>query len=390
MPDVLLEVFNSDIALWECLCIRGSNAASVRGYAYSQLHRWILKVEEKPVVTRFWLFTECVFCFARMQILQIPVDTFNLQAASENQKRIAAFQKWYAEHGSDKYVRKSALCLRLAQFACNLSSKKNTGNGQPTLVRLALGEVQRRTSELLQEMLPLLDADPVLDVNSTFLGLLVTEAHIIIRYSQYRRYPNRICLMCAVYNPLGYPDEIETFLQTPDLDLDFGYGLPLKRDALAKGKAAKDYLTTTAMQQELEGIFHNASSHTLDGEREHNLVKKSERRKLVSVGTASRDNLIRDYRANRSDVLKSMAEEEKATKKKRHSNVWSLARQDRPDLVPRPRGRRVQEEGISEAQMKEIVYPEDRQALDEYVEQNREDLEARKDADHAAARAACR
>ena len=93
------------------------------------------------------------------------------------------------------------------------------------------GEAQRRTSQLLSEMLPLLSSDPQLHQDTTIMNLLRTESHIIIRYEQYLDYPSALKNLCKCYNPVGYLDAIQQFLDTPDSFLDFGYGLPLKLEA---------------------------------------------------------------------------------------------------------------------------------------------------------------
>ena len=55
------------------------------------------------------------------------------------------------------------------------------------------------------------------------------------------------------YNSNGDPTKALEFVQTPDVELDAGYSLQLKSDALAEGSeaAAMDFLRSTEMQAEL-------------------------------------------------------------------------------------------------------------------------------------------
>ena len=78
-------------------------------------------------------------------------------------------------------------------FATSLTAKKSKIiDSVPVLVRLGQGEVQERTSKLLVEMLPLLPNDSVLDLTDTFTSLLLTQAHLVIRFDLYLKYPTRL------------------------------------------------------------------------------------------------------------------------------------------------------------------------------------------------------
>ena len=386
-PDSLVDIFPSDLSGWTCPCPDNAELASVRARVYQVLYRHVLQVEERPVVTRFWLFTNCVFCFLRMSVLRLPAGLFDLSCTSESSNRLKAFQKWWSDPLTDTYLRKAALCLRLTQFAVNLSARKRTSDAVPVLVRLAFGEVQRRTSLLLQDIVRLLHADPLLDVSATFLGLLKTQSHVIMRYEQYRQFPNKLCLMCKSYNSVGYQDAVKDFLDVDVSLLDYGYSLPLRQEATASGdrQRAIEYLTSDSVQRELQDIFKNSSAHDLDAERKHNVGKKGEARKLSSVSTASRNVLLRHYGRRRTAALRQMREGAARAKRKRFSNVWALAVQDNAAWLRRPRGQLRHETGVTAAQRREIVHEGDHDALHEYIAANLAELERRRDADHAEA-----
>jgi hypothetical protein len=278
IPEVFTDVFNHETFSWEHHCHAGADRLFLRGRAFAAVYRWTLKTEEKPVITRFWLFTECVFAVLRMKMLALPSSLFDVGCRSESQHRVAAFKTWYDDPGTDKHLRKAALCLRLTLFATNLTAKSNRDpKARPMLVRLADGEIQRRTSELLLTMLPLLGGDAQLDVEAVVFGLLLTQSHIIMRFQQYTVYPCKLKCLCSAYNPAGYVESILEFLNTPDSQLDFGYSLPLKREALAQGgrDQAVEYLMARPRQQEIRDIFCQLEGHSLDVERQHSLVKKT-------------------------------------------------------------------------------------------------------------------
>jgi hypothetical protein len=171
IPEVFTDVFNHETFSWEHHCHAGADRLFLRGRAFAAVYRWTLKTEEKPVITRFWLFTECVFAVLRMKMLALPSSLFDVGCRSESQHRVAAFKTWYDDPGTDKHLRKAALCLRLTLFATNLTAKSNRDpKARPMLVRLADGEIQRRTSELLLTMLPLLGGDAQLDVEAVVFG----------------------------------------------------------------------------------------------------------------------------------------------------------------------------------------------------------------------------
>ena len=169
------------------------------------------------------------------------------------------------------------------------------------LVRLGRGEVQKKTSDDLCRILPLLGTDPVLDIAATVVSLLPTECHILARFGEYNKYPTRLWKLCRFYNSAGYVHEIECFLATRAEDLDCGYSLTLQREALAQGMEERclAFMVSEDVQDELRDIFLRASATSLDVERKHNQDKQSERRRLSGVASASRNSIIARYRLMR-------------------------------------------------------------------------------------------
>lgn len=189
-PQRLLDVLNVDVAAWQHGCTTGTDRTVVAGKLYQIIYQLVLKVEEKPVVTRFWLFTGCVFALMLLKYLAIPADAFRLLTTSprpENARRLTAFLVWYQAPDTDAHLRKVALCLRLTLYATRITAKKSkTADGKPILVRLGDGDVQRNTGALFAQIVPLLFTDGVLDVSSTLLSMLTTMGHLVIRFQAYR------------------------------------------------------------------------------------------------------------------------------------------------------------------------------------------------------------
>ena len=63
---------------------------------------------------------------------------------------------------------------------------------------------------------------------------------------------------------------------------------------------AISFMAGTQVQQELEDIFWNGSATSLDVERKHHQDRKSEAHRVVSVQCASRNAILRRYRAHRT------------------------------------------------------------------------------------------
>ena len=74
----------------------------------------------------------------------------------------------------------------------------------------------------LAALVPLLRTDAAIAVKEAIIALLVTEAHIIIRFQQYLECPTKIWRMCRVYNPVEFAACIEEFTEAPTHELDVG------------------------------------------------------------------------------------------------------------------------------------------------------------------------
>ena len=263
-----------------------------------------------------------------------------------NLKRLQKFHDFLAAPSSQAVLKFTCLCLQLTTHAValtvtNAPSVETGAKLEPLLVRLAKGESQEKTMLHLHRLLTLLPLDPDLAVPEALRALLATEAHLILRFNRYAEYPTKHLFMCEQFNPDGFVREIEVFLMTDDAKLDPGYGLPLKREAWQRGELrhALQYMLSSQIQQELERVFSHAQGTSLDVERRHQAVKRSEKSKVISVASASRNKIIQRYRLQRCRLLRQLESQRKMATKQRHTNARALAIKRRPDLVKRPRGK---------------------------------------------------
>jgi virulence-associated protein VagC len=350
---------------------------------FDLLLRLVWLVEEKPVVTRFFLFAPCCFALLRMVLLGLPADVFSaglLGLETESSKWLQAVKAFYTLPDTPKLLRRVCLCLQLTMFATSLAAKKKHKDEVPVIVALGRGEVQERTADLFATIVPLLTSDPVLDASDAFRALLLTQTHLVIRFDMYLRYPTKLWRLTKTYNKDLYAIEIVDFLYTDDKLLDAGYSALLKREAWAFGKDveadAVGYMMSTAVQLELTGLFLTATANSLDVERKHALDKQFETTKVTGCATASRNSIIRRYLTARRLALHSQLDVQRAATSALRLNVRAIAFERQPEMFTRGRGKMRWEDSVSGKDMKAITHQGDEIALQQYIEEHREELEA--------------
>ena len=378
LPPSLLQWLNGSVTEFEHFCEEGVDKELVCGQLYQLLYRFVLRLESKPVVTRFWLFAECVWCLLLIDILGFPSSIFTLSTVSArklNVKRLRLVQQFFAQANMPADLRRAALCLQLTQHAVSMSSQSKPQEGKlPLFVRLAQGEVQQHTCEHMQKLIRLLHVDPKLDVVDTMQGLLTTEIHIIIRFEVYSRYPGKLWEMCRKYNPLGHLLAIQAFLEEPEEELDYGYAHQLQVRALAEGSIsdAATYLMSSPVQAEIAELLNRILAHSLDVERKHNQDKASEMCKASSVARASRNSILLRYRVQREQHMGEALALARRAGKDKFMNLIAVARQRRPDLFPQARGKLWWEKGVTQTEMQRLRQPGDPDALEAFLAANRE------------------
>ena len=85
----------------------------------------LLIAEEKPVVTRFWMFASCVRTLLLLQCLNLPADFLKVSKGTptdENTRRIQRFLAYLRSEGTPSELRVACLCLRLTDISLNVSA----------------------------------------------------------------------------------------------------------------------------------------------------------------------------------------------------------------------------------------------------------------------------
>ena len=360
LPDDLLGALNASVQQRKHVLPQGSSAEHALGQLLKVLERLCLRIEERPANTRFWLFSQCVHSLFRAHLTLPAHQVFSCPTKNpmpRNQKRVAYVHKFLRDLETGDTLRRVVLSTRLTLHAVSLTGKGRVGDAmacpvrspdaiacrvrRPLLVRWARGEVAASTQRDLEEIVPHLLSDPDLkDKAGALEQLFVTQMELVARFSQYLRYPFQLVLCCERWNPENYVERIHhEFLDEAEENLDIGYSLPLQRHALrcSAQQLAVDFMKSKRIQAELRSWASGVEGSALEVERAHNLAKRSERRKLLSVATASRDRILRQYRANGQTKLGGVRDEV-ARRRARHSNVVLVALKKNPGLFPRAVG----------------------------------------------------
>ena len=156
LPDEILTIFNFSLDSRKHLASTPTAREAIIREAFRLLSQRLLLVEERPVVTRFWLFTNCVWALLCCKLLALPVCIWSVlqgRIREENAKRLTRFRSFYDSEDAGGRLRRAGLCLQLTRIAVSLSSQTRKGqdtspeiDSVPLMVRIGRGDVQRRTA----------------------------------------------------------------------------------------------------------------------------------------------------------------------------------------------------------------------------------------------------
>ena len=116
-PDELVELLNVSVLHLRRAEPSGKLAA-FRGGTFSTLHKLLWKTQNRPIITRFWLFTDCANALLLCRLLQVPPEVFTTSTKnpkSENAARLTKFKAWYEDPSTLQDLTKPSLL----QFSCN-------------------------------------------------------------------------------------------------------------------------------------------------------------------------------------------------------------------------------------------------------------------------------
>ena len=175
---------------------------------------------------------------------------------------------------------------------------------------------------------------------------------------------------------MGFLVAIQTFLETPEEDLDAGYSLLLHQDAWDQGSLcdAIAYLSFQWVQDEIVGLLMGMVLTSLRVERKHNQDKASELVKSCSLATCSRNSLLQRYQIKREQMIQKTMAEKSQAKKDLYMSYTALARRKEPELWSRSRGLLWWEADIDKASQAAIVHGGDAVARGAYLDDHWEEL----------------
>ena len=382
LPGALLKLLNLNVRSLQHSCPVGTDRDAICSQLFHFLTRLVLKCESKPIVTRFWLFADCVFTLLLVDLLKLGPTIFKVHSTKPRQdsiKRIRLVASFFDAAETPAQLRKAATCLQLTQHAVNMTAQTRAreDDPRPLILRLAQGEVQQHTWMHLKRLVPLLAIDPDIDVQDTLVALFVTETHLIIRFDIYAGYPLKLWRICKVLNPLGWLTSIQEFLAMEGSSLDVWFSFQLQQQAMSAGSLvdAVEFLMSEGVQDEVLGMLTQAVANSLDVERKHNQDKASESVKTKGMARFSRASILRRYGVQREKYLEQSMNASKVAKQVKYMNVWALANQRNPNLLPRPHGKLRQQSDVSASERRAVVHEGDLPALKSIVEAERESLD---------------
>ena len=386
LPREIVLLYNCGLDQPDHCDAQSAGRADVCRAFFTCLRRHCLRVDEKPIVSRFWTFAACVHGLLRFRLLNLPESVFSIGSVkprAENHKRLNSFLAFYRNPEADQKLRIACLALHFTSHATSITAQKSGGgesgaDREPTLVRLGRAEVQRKTSADLVALVPCLCMDGDLNIGRALFALMTTQSCIIIRFSCFLEYPTRLWEITVKFNPSGHIVCINTFLDCLEEELDCGYSTRLRSEALGKGSHADAcaHLLSESIQNEVCHMLIHGSCTSLDVERKHQLAKRSaEGVKVKSVATGSRNLLLEEFRRQRSGHIQKQLDIEKRLPKLKSTHIRALAIQERPDLIQRPRGQLHWEKDVSMQARQSLVQEGNEEALQAYIAEHQQRFE---------------
>ncbi len=170
----------------------------MRGALFSVLQRRLLRVGERPVVTRFWTFSQCVQTVLFVQVFNLGqiFQVTSLKPRLGQQARLSKV-RFFAHPGTAGGLRVACLCLQLTTYCTSLVAQQKREGPRAVLVHLAKGDVQMKAGQMATEqILPCIADDPELPTRRALEAILVTLGHLVGRFAQYKTYPTLLFRLC--------------------------------------------------------------------------------------------------------------------------------------------------------------------------------------------------
>ncbi len=115
LPDSLLDLLNGSVSDMQHIASAAGIARNdIVGRVVKVLHKLCFWTEDRPVVTRFWLFAPTVYNLLRWNLLGLPADLLQPRAVNPretNQKRAQAASSFLSNPSTPTLLRRCCLCL---------------------------------------------------------------------------------------------------------------------------------------------------------------------------------------------------------------------------------------------------------------------------------------
>ena len=205
----------------------------------------LLHVDHHPTLTRFFTFRNCVDHMLTMAFLKLPqVGLVAKSSAREvSQKRLKKVRSFFAKPSACQALCRASLVLQLTGGIEAFMSRRPKQGEPPTIVLIQKYKAHEILDERLQHLLENMHYDTCLNLGAATTALFGTAADLIVRINGYMQYPYRFVRMCRKWFRFTFRNDITSFLQAEDSELDVGFALPLQAIAIAlDGKCAKEPL----------------------------------------------------------------------------------------------------------------------------------------------------
>ena len=84
------------------------------------LSKTLIRVDEHPVLTRFWTFRDAIDAMLLTLLLGVSEDVFRVSTKKlreKSSKRLTAVHNFFSAPGAAQYLRRTSLCLRITGVA---------------------------------------------------------------------------------------------------------------------------------------------------------------------------------------------------------------------------------------------------------------------------------
>ena len=351
-PPTLLHFLKCGLGEWSHCLEWSASAASapdparrmedIRDGLLQLLRKRLLVVDEHPTLSRMFTFVKHLQCLLLMHFMgsfDILVKLRGSQPREKSSKRVQKVHAFLKSADTPQYLRRTVLCLQLTDHATAVCSQL-CDKGEPLLVRLSKGAVQKKACIDLGRVLGELHLDSLLDAGACVSSLLATFAEIVLRYRVYSAWPYLAWQLTKRFNEDSFIGACLDFLQMDGELLDTGFGLPLLEMARRAGDTAVErlaWLVSEPVQNALVLAFEASAASSLPIERAFAETKRSEAPRLCHVATAGRNLILRQFLRERQDLLDQAERASAALRRSAALNLQSLAWEVRPDLADRHR-----------------------------------------------------